>query len=783
MRAIKILLCALVLIGCVNFGGTASAAEEISKLILSKNEISLEVGDTQAVTATALYVSGKTEEVTIKADWTMSIDQNKPNEPVAAVYAGMVTAKNVGDAVLTTTFMGKTVTIPVHVTKKVKSLTKDRQSLDMQIGGKDKIVITAYYQDGSSEPVSEKAEWSTDNNEVLTVTNGQVTAFKSGKATITAKYGKLTISIPVSVEIARRLDLDLSQVSMLVKEKKPIKVTATFEDGSTKDVSGIAEWTTNAGNVADVIKGEIVAYGPGKATLTAKYGTKTASVQVDVDGTQKLLLSKEQVFMKVNTSEDLTLDAIFVDGSKNSITDKAEWTSSDNSIVYAFRGKLTAYKAGEATITVKYGDKTVSVTVDVEVPRRLDFNEGQKALSLSKGGTKQLTLTATYANGSTETITDKAEWSSSNGQVALVTKGLITAYESGETKITATYGGKSVSISVNVDIPSKLKADPSSIALQKGNTQQIKITSAYSDGRSIDVTKEVEWSTSSDAIAEIEDGLITAKDSGTATITAKYNSRSVTISVYVDQADKLEANIRTITLNAQETKQVKLTATDTKGNSTDVTDKAEWKSSSEKIADVNKGLVTGYSSGKATITAKYGGKTVSIPVEVDILQKLEANRRFISLKSNTTEQVNLTATYADGSTKDVTKEAEWKISSYKVADVDKGNVSGIAYGKTTLTAKYGSKSISIPVDVDSVKYLTTDRVNITMAKGSTAQILATATYIDGNEADVTIPALWKTSKLQTADVKNGTIRAHGKGKVVLTVTFGGKSTKVWVTVQ
>ncbi|MFP3380389.1 hypothetical protein SB767_29155, partial [Bacillus sp. SIMBA_069] len=111
-------------------------------------------------------------------------------------------------------------------------------------------------------------------------------------------------------------------------------------------------------------------------------------------------------------------------------------------------------------------------------------------------------------------------------------------------------------------------------------------------------------------------------------------------------------------------------------------------------------------------TAKYGGKSISIPVEVGIVTKLEADRRFVSTKTGSTVNVVLTATFSDGRTMNVTSLADWKTSNYKVADVSKGQITGRAYGKSTVTAKYNDKTVSIPVDVDTLKYLKTDVVQL-----------------------------------------------------------------------
>lgn len=267
---------------------TVSYAEEVSKLVLNKNELTMEVGGTASLTATAIYADNDTETVTIKTDW------NSGAPDIATVYAGSVTAKKEGKAVITATYMGKTVIVNVTVTKKVRSLIKDKQKIDLRKGKDEQIKLTAYYDDGTSEEVTSKAEWNIDNGQVATVVNGLVTAQGAGTAIITAKYIGQSVSIPVSIEIVKRVDPSLSQVSLLLNGTETIKLEATYPDGTKEDVTDQADWESADPSIADVLKGTITGYGPGQTEIVATYGTKSTTINVEVDRAIKLGLDKKR---------------------------------------------------------------------------------------------------------------------------------------------------------------------------------------------------------------------------------------------------------------------------------------------------------------------------------------------------------------------------------------------------------------------------------------------------------------------------------------------------------
>lgn len=743
--------------------GTVLAAGEISKLVLSKNSLSMEIGDSQALTATALFVNGSSEEVTIKTDWVSS------NEAVASVYAGSVTAKSEGTAVITASYMGQTVIVNVNVSKKIRALGKDKQSISIRKQEKTNIGLTAYYSDGSSEDVTNKAEWTIDNYSVATVINGEVTGQNAGTATITAKYGSQSITIPVSVELVRRLDLSKSKVELFLKGSETVTLSATFADGTIEDVTDKAEWSSDNESVADAIKGVITSYGTGTATITAKYGLKTVSLKVESGVSRKLEASQTSLFLKAKESEKIKLTSTLPNGTSEDVTEQAEWTSSNENVAFVNKGTIFASAAGDAVITAAYGGKTATILVDVDVPRKLVANK--ESVALQAGDSDKVTVKAYFEDGRVEDVTLLAEWSTASATVAEVRQGLVTAVGTGATTVSAKYGNRVVTIPVSVGVVQTLTVDPKSLTMNKEENRKLTLTAKYADGTEKDVSALAKWTSGQAEVVTVDAGNVTAVGQGKTTVTAAFEGKTVTVPVEVDMAQSLSANVRSVILSPGESRQIVVTATVQGGGSKEVTHESEWSSSSPNIASVSKGLVQGMGNGRATITVRYGGQALTIPVEVGIISRLEASKRFISFKTGDRVQVTLTATLSDGSTKDVSKDAEWKTSSYKVADVEDGLVTAVGSGKTTLTARYAGKMISIPIEVDTLKYLKTNVVKLEMRPGETRTVTATATYMDGTESNVTKPALWTTSRILVADVKDGIIKAHGTGTATITVSF------------
>lgn len=758
----------LLLICMLAFSGMPVwAAEEISKLVLSKNAVTLSVDDTTSITATAVFVSGSTSDVTIKTDWSSG------DESIVSVYSGSLVAKAKGTTIVTATYMGKTVPIQVTVEKKVSSLTKSKQKLDLRVGKQEQLQLTATYSDGSTEIVNDKAEWTTASDAIATVDRGMVTAIDAGQTTISAKYLSKTVTFDVDVDVAKRLETDPKELSLRIGETGSVKLNATFSDGTVEDVAEKAEWKTDNDQVADAIKGKITAYGSGQATLTGTYGTKQTTVVVTVETANRLTASEKDIFLKVDGSKKVTLTALYADGTTEDVTSKAEWSSTDDSIASTEDGTITGYKVGEATITALYGTKTTTIKVDVGVPRLLELDKTN--LTLQKGASGKLALTAVYADGSREDVTDKAEWEAKDTAVAYVHNGEIKALSAGETIVSASYGEISVSAQVAVDVSQSLKLSETALETKEGASNQITATMTYADGTTKDVTALAEWSTGDANIASVYGGKVYSIANGQTTITASYQGKTAVVTVRVEMPRKLELSTADLYLKKGATQKVTLKATYSDGTTLDVSDKATWSSDHEDIAYTVKGTVTAVAVGQATITGTYGGKSVTLAVDVDTAKKLELSTNEVYLKKSGKQKVTVKATYSDGSTEDVTDKATWTSDHEDIAYVVKGTITAAAVGEANITATYGGKSVKLTVDVDVAKRLEISSKTVSLRKGGTSNLTVTAYFADESHEDVTSTAIWTVANKSIADVTKGKITAVAAGETTVTAEFSGQT--------
>ena len=146
-------------------------------------------------------------------------------------------------------------------------------------------------------------------------------------------------------------------------------------------------------------------------------------------------------------------------------------------------------------------------------------------ITLEKGGNKVLEVKFTPSNASNKSVT----WVSSNTSVATVTDGVVVGVAPGSTEIIAKSGNFTDKCQVTVVVSAtSVILDLTELTLSPGETATLKATVLPEDS-----TDEVEWSSSDETVATVQDGVVTAVAEGEATITAKAGEKTATCKVVV----------------------------------------------------------------------------------------------------------------------------------------------------------------------------------------------------------------------------------------------------------
>ena len=188
-------------------------------------------------------------------------------------------------------------------------------------------------------------------------------------------------------------------------------------------------------------------------------------------------------------------------------------TTSISTSAFSYPAKMTVYGiSGTYAETfanqqgMKFVNKAVKATNVV-----LDKTE----LTLNRGMKYSLTMTVTPA-----TFTDKVSWKSTNVDVAAIAEdGTVTAKGAGQATIKVTVGEVSATCKVNVVQPvTSIYLNKTALEMTALDTYQLQASVYPSEANN----KEVSWESSDEKVATVDkNGLVQAKEKGTAVITAK----------------------------------------------------------------------------------------------------------------------------------------------------------------------------------------------------------------------------------------------------------------------
>lgn len=226
----------------------------------------------------------------------------------------------------------------------------------------------------------------------------------------------------------------------------------------------------------------------------------------------------------------------------------------------------------------------------------------------------------------------------------------------------------------------------------------------------------------------------------------------------------------------------------------DVTTDSTWTSSNSSIVKVSGGLLTGLSSGTATISAAYKGYKTTLSVTVKYLyDSVTLTDGSTDLSTTATANLGDTLSYkligaASGQdNEDVTDNAAWSSLNTAVATVDDGKITLLSAGDTTIVAKYKGRSDSVKLTVSSpyksIKIPMDDEL-LEMTTGDDPVTLdAIAEDTDGSSNSVAASAQWASSNAAVVTVSKGVVTPVGSGVATITVSYLGASSSVSVVVR
>ncbi|MBR3815352.1 MAG: Ig-like domain-containing protein [Clostridia bacterium] len=746
--------------------------QKVTELKLDESEKTVRVDDVFTLTATALPEDSYNKEV----EWFSS------DEEVISVNGNEFTALKTGEATLTAVseengeIKAECKVTVIRLAESIR-VTFDKEYL--WVGESGDITVTVLPEDTTDK----SAVYKVSDERILTVDkNGKVTAKSAGKAYVTVKSINCNAIDFVGIEVRQQvtgLEISLSEKTLNVGEEFTLTASVLPENAYNKNI----EWLTSDEEIISVADGKVTALKTGEATVTAvskENGEIKAACNVTVERyVEGVKLSEETFIIEKGNSYQLVATVLPEDATDKSLT----WVSSDSETVSVDEnGKITALKAGEATITANTAFEGISAQCKVTVKvSSAEVLLNKQSAELYCGETLELTATVLP-----EDTTDKGIiWSSSDEEIATVDEnGVVTAHEKGEATIT-------------VKTKDNGKAAECVITVLK-HVSDVKISTNSFDGftgRPFTLTAQVSpadasnknliWNTSDSAVATVENGVVTPLRKGTAIISVKSEDNGLVDYCYINIGigiDAISLSHSEISLHKGES--FTLSAHISPENAT--TDKLIWTSEDNDIITVSDGVITaGRKSGtvKVRVTAAdndeaYAECTVTVIEQVTGIDLNETDIQLMSGDSFTLIPVITpdNATYP---------EVEWKSNDDTVASVDaNGVVTAVNPGTAYITCTNEDSGIAaickvfVPRPVES---FTVSLPSLNLSKGASSELVIESEPADHDE-DFTFVS--SDSTVLTVERETGIVRGVAAGTATVTAvsTLTGKRATVDILV-
>ncbi|MGY3929209.1 Ig-like domain-containing protein [Aeromonas simiae] len=307
----------------------------ITALQVTPANMSLAKGQTQSLTAVAIYSDNTTTDVSNRVTWS-----SRDTTTATVTPAGLLIAMAEGNTTIMASMEGiGSNTAAVNVTAAIiTALQIEPDSVSLAKGQTQQLTAIATYSDNTSANVSDAVAWQRGDSSTATVTPaGLLTGVAMGDTTVTAHIDGIssnTVEINVTAAIITALQIEPESVSVAKGQTQQLTAIATYSDDTRANVSDAVAWQPDNDIVAATVTpdGLLTGVGMGDTTVTAHInGISSNTVEVNVTAAiiTALQITPENVSVPKGKTQQLTASTIYSDGTVIEVDNEVHWSSAN----------------------------------------------------------------------------------------------------------------------------------------------------------------------------------------------------------------------------------------------------------------------------------------------------------------------------------------------------------------------------------------------------------------------------------------------------------------------
>lgn len=350
----------------------------LTGLVVTPALSSLVSGQNRQFTATGIYSDGSSDNLTSLVTWASS--DNAVALPNANMQSnsGLVAGLSAGTVQIRATLAAVSAEATLTVTAAtLSSISVTPVISSVAVGLNRQFVATGIYSDGSTLNISQSVVWASANTQTATMNangnsaSGLATGQAAGAVQISATLGSISGAATLTVTNASLSSISVTPLNPSVVDglTRQFNATGTYSDGSTADLTPVANWTSGTIAVASMNaslaanSGLATGLSAGTSLIRASFAGLEGSTTLTVTAATltAIEVTPENASAVVNETEQFIATGVYTDGSRINITSTVVWTSSNTGVAVMNAngqpnsGLATAMAAGTSAITATFG--------------------------------------------------------------------------------------------------------------------------------------------------------------------------------------------------------------------------------------------------------------------------------------------------------------------------------------------------------------------------------------------------------------------------------------------
>lgn len=777
------------------------------------DQLMTHIGFEQLFIATS-EINGVLKDVTDEVQW------DTQEEAIATATLGRALGRSVGktkvyassgfmqsDALFLTVNDAQLVKLQIFPNPKWRPLGALQNKLSH--GVQQEFIATAFFDDNTTLDVSAFSHWATNNEDVIAINRGNVTAVGIGDSFIHASLNGIdSNALEIIVTNSTLTELHISPASLRVAKGSTVKyqAQAIFSDHSTQNVTNQVNWFSQITGLVEFTENQAQALKVGETIITASMlgiqSTEKAKLNITDSSMVSLQITPAINTLSVGSQFFYTALARYLDGSTQDVTQNVQWRSSEPQVAEVIAGYSHTLDIGSTQVSAHYQTIT-SNTAQLEVNSSYltTLQISPPLFDLALNTSEDIHVYATYSDESTRDVTQWVTWNINSSETAAILDKKVLGLKAGDTQFTAHFNqstSNTAKVNVKETALTSLQITPAIHTMTVGDEVDYKVTATFEDESNQDVTHLVLWKIKDHNIAGVEQGKTVGHGIGNTPVEAHLAEQEASATLYI--ADKYIDSIQITPANESIAKGtfVHFTAIAHYNDDSlaDMTNKVSWASNDASIATVEQGDVTGVTQGSVSISANYQDITsnlATLQVTDSILDSILITPARAVIPVGMTQEYRAEGTYSDGHVQDLTHVVDWQSHETNIATIsqhtltihersdgqDHEGESALAFanmqGETHIHASISgieSNDAQLTVTQAVLETLQVTPGSASIAKGTDQDYQVTGVYSDGTNKDVTHLANWTNSMPIYASINEGHAQGIGLGQTKITASIG-----------